>query len=44
MIERGDLGVGEESIFVEEDSTPALVSHMEVVRQKVVLEVLDGFL
>ena len=44
MIERGDPGVGEESIFVEEDSTHALVSHMEAVGQKVVVEVVDGFL
>ena len=42
-IERRDLDVGEESIFVEQESTPAVVSHMEAVRQQVVLEVLDGF-
>ena len=42
--ERRDLDVGVESIFVEQESTPAVVSHMEAVRQKVVLEVLDGFL
>ena len=31
------------SILVEEDRAPATVSHMEAVRERVVVEVLDGF-
>ena len=37
------MKIREKGILVEQDCTPAIVSQMEAVRKKVVLEVLDGF-
>ena len=36
--------MSEKKVPVEQDRAPAIVSHMEAIRQEIVLEVLDSFL